>query len=198
MKKIISLMIIFCIVMLLCSCADTPKSPERLPAPQNIKASDRSLTWDNVASSKGYIVKINGVEQNADGNTCYLYDLTDYEIQVKALGDGVNYLDSEFSELFNYAPPAIKLVTPDTKMEGGYVIWETIPNAVKYEITVINPDNSELDYETENISFLYLKEEGGLYTIKVKAVSDSKFYEDSEFGICSYYIDETPPVILSN
>ena len=82
------------------------ESWHKLQAPTNLQISGKTLTWDKVENSVGYLVNIDGKEKTTPKNT---YDLSSftvagkYEIKVIALGDGKKYWDSVWSEVKEYA-----------------------------------------------------------------------------------------------
>ena len=82
------------------------ESGQKLQAPTNLQISGKTLTWDKVENSVGYLVNIDGKEKTTPKNT---YDLSSftvagkYEIKVIALGDGKKYWDSVWSEVKEYA-----------------------------------------------------------------------------------------------
>ena len=84
-----------------------PAEPVRLSAPVNLSIDEESkfLTWDETANAGGYTVDIDGSAFAAETNCYSLALLTEYKtymLKVKALGDGTNYTDSDWSETKSY------------------------------------------------------------------------------------------------
>ena len=78
-----------------------------------------------------------------------------------------------------------KLDTPSILNRNGTIInWSTVENASKYLIDI----NGET-FESTTTSFDFSVVEASVYTIKVKAVSNSKLFEDSDFSSPFNYVD---------
>ena len=70
--------------------------------------------------------------------------------------------------------------------------WSTVENASKYLIDI----NGET-FESTTTSFDFSVVEASVYTIKVKAVSNSKLFEDSDFSSPFNYVDVSALVQLA-
>ncbi len=85
-----------------------------------------------------------------------------------------------------------KLSTPIIKWDQATdrVYWDVVPNAAKYEVVycdTILGDNVTINYNN------YLELENGSYSIKVKAISESPNYINSDFtSIKDIYIRQAP------
>lgn len=86
-----------------------------------------------------------------------------------------------------------KLDTPSILNRNGTIInWSTVENASKYLIDI----NGET-FESTTTSFDFSVVEASVYTIKVKAVSNSKLFEDSDFSSPFNYVDVSALVQLA-
>ncbi len=86
-----------------------------------------------------------------------------------------------------------KLDTPSILNRNGNIInWSTVENASKYLIDI----NGET-FESTTTSFDFSVIEASVYTIKVKAVSNSKLFEDSDFSSPFNYVDVSALVQLA-
>lgn len=86
-----------------------------------------------------------------------------------------------------------KLDTPSILNRNGNIInWSTVENASKYLIDI----NGET-FESTTTSFDFSVVEASVYTIKVKAVSNSKLFEDSDFSSPFNYVDVSALVQLA-
>ena len=86
-----------------------------------------------------------------------------------------------------------KLDTPSILNRNGNIInWSTVENASKYLIDI----NGET-FESTTTSFDFSIVEASVYTIKVKAVSNSKLFEDSDFSSPFNYVDVSALVQLA-
>lgn len=107
---------------------------QQLATPQNLSsevtATSATLTWDEVANAKSYLVTIvDGGDLSADvpnTQTSYTFNnltpQTDYLWTVKAIGDKVNYTDSEESETGEFTTsPSTCTVTYDANGGEGTI-----------------------------------------------------------------------------
>ena len=105
-NRIITLIMLMALALTAGFAACGGESGQKLQAPTNLQISGKTLTWDKVENSVGYLVNIDGKEKTTPKNT---YDLSSftvagkYEIKVIALGDGKKYWDSVWSEVKEYA-----------------------------------------------------------------------------------------------
>ena len=92
---------IICYVTVFTACTvHTLNSPTGL----NVDDSTLILVWDEVKNARAYTVDINGKQENTGGNSYSLEGLAGgtLTIKVKALGDGKDYGDSDWSEPLTY------------------------------------------------------------------------------------------------
>ena len=96
-------------------------------------------TWEAVPNASGYQYKLNGGEEKTLESDAELQvQLQDKDsIQVKAVGDGETYSDSEYSEAKAYTAPVkpqiIKIETPVVTIDGdGTAHWEAVAHASAY------------------------------------------------------------------
>lgn len=98
MKKVKYLILILIGILCLAGAAACSK-PEILAAPQNLRMEGNRLIWDKVECATGYIIYFSG-EEHEIGETYYdfTYDesRSSFEAEVLALGNGSNYLDSDW------------------------------------------------------------------------------------------------------
>lgn len=93
--------ILLLISALLCAiAAGCDSKPKILDAPQNLRVEQNVLIWDETEHASGYIVYFDGSEHETDKN---FYDFSylerfdeAFEVEILALGDGVNFLDSDW------------------------------------------------------------------------------------------------------
>ena len=108
----------------------------KLTAPTLTIGTDGSVSWTEVTGATGYMVDVNGTQfQYTDPIT-----LMDGEkVRVKALGDGVNYTDSNWCPYRTYYAPAQKLATPNpyfAEGEVGVLRWAAITGAIRYKVFI--------------------------------------------------------------
>ena len=109
MKKLRLLLITIslCLVSLAFFTGCTPS----LSSPKNLKVtvSTQVLSWDRVKNAVAYSVSINGEERTTRTNSYSLAALEagEYEIKVKAIGDGINYTDSNWSQEYVFTKLSI-------------------------------------------------------------------------------------------
>lgn len=74
--------------------------------------------------------------------------------------------------------PPVKLETPIVKYEKGVISWNKVKNADKYELSINN--RIEISYDTQY--FLDVTTESKLYYVKVKAITESEKFLNSDFS----------------
>lgn len=107
MKRKVSWLIGILFAVCILSAACVKPQPVKLAAPTNLDIIlSTTLKWTHVPNSSGYSIKIDDAQPINSGkeNNYSLAHLEkgEHEIQVKALGDGENYSDSDWSEKFLY------------------------------------------------------------------------------------------------
>ena len=116
---------------------EAPKAPEVLSTPV-VNISDLGLaTWDAVPNALGYMYLLDGgSEQVLPATTTYLVLQANQSLQVKAIGDGEEYLSSEYSELKTYVVgtipvPEVLSIPVVTISESGLASWSCFPQESK-------------------------------------------------------------------
>ena len=122
--------------------------PTQLDAPE-VKCSEKtsnSLTfaWASVTNAKGYEVSFNGGEPETISKTTYIAENldpeTEYEISVKAVGDGTYYLTSEAA---NCTGTTEAEVEPDLPGEGGVKTYTLTIDANSFNTSSYAANNNE-------------------------------------------------------
>lgn len=181
MRKIALILILICIL----SFAFVGCETKLLPAPSNLVIEDGILTWKKVDNASGYLVSVNGEEYQVSSSflELTLQNNKDYEIKVKAKGDG-KYKDSEFSEVLNYSNKISqtlkRLNSPNIiEIDGlGNAYWTLVSNSMGYKIfknnilykTINDPYTTSLKLDID---------ETGTYSIQVQAIGDNVNFSDS-------------------
>ena len=102
MKKSIKFLILpamlVCAVIVLSACVNI-SLPERKPlaTPTNLRVVEDVLYWDAVSGSTGYVVRVDDVDFHTT-NTFFALPYDARTTKVKALGNGLTRLNSNFSE----------------------------------------------------------------------------------------------------
>lgn len=108
MKKILFGAMIAMMASVVISCEKKPQEPEavKLATPSlsvsNQTESSFTVTWSAVSNAASYVYVFNGGSETSTGELSV--DFTEleagsYEVKVKAVGDGVEYLDSEWASI---------------------------------------------------------------------------------------------------
>ena len=174
MKTVIKTCLILFAALLIAGCAQKEENDNKLQAPYSLKvSSDNVLTWSIIKGAKTYLPNINGEDcEEVTSNQLALSDVAEgghLVIKIKAIGDGVTWLDSDWSEELEY-DMAVALDSPQPVASGKTVSWEAVEGASKYEYNI----NGSLVLTEETTIDLsgYLAER---YTITVRALpNDSK------------------------
>ena len=174
MKSVFKTCLVLFAAILFVGCAQKEGSDNKLQPPYSLKvSSDNVLTWSIVKGAAAYLPNINGEDcEEVVSNQLALSDVASgghLVIKVKAKGDGVTWLDSEWSKELEY-DMAVALETPLPIVSGKTVSWEAVEGASKYEYS-INGSLVLTDAASIDLSG-YLAER---YTICVRALpSDTK------------------------
>ena len=174
MRTVLKTCAVLFAAILTIGCAQKEGSDNKLQAPYSLKvSSDNVLTWSIVKGATSYLPNINGVDcEEVTSNQLALSDVVQgghLVIKVKAIGDGVAWLDSDWSKELEY-DMAVALEAPIPVVSGKTVTWEAVEGASKYEYNI----NGSLVLTEETTIDLsgYLAER---YTITVRALpNDSK------------------------
>lgn len=188
--RLTSIILAIMLVLLMCSCSNPPEDmfldqPEQLSAPQNFRSEGRVIYWDTVENAIGYVVDFEGTEYETEEcslDLSFYEDLGTYQIEIKALGDDINYTDSEWAS-FSYTakeptdPGVTEPTNPDTEddsVKASYdeqgLAYYLLEDGSGYAVTrgKLNPDVPSTLPETIIIPESY----GGL---PVKEVRDHGF-----------------------
>ena len=170
--------------------AATPApQPTKLGTP-TVTISDEGLaSWTAVANASSYVYKINGGAETP--TTATSVQLTDGQsIVVKAVGDGTNYIDGDYSASQTYtastpAPQPTKLGTPTVTISGeGLASWTAVANASSYVYKI----NGGAETPTTATSVQLTDGQ----SIVVKAVGDGTNYIDGDYSASQTYTASTP------
>ena len=202
MKKI---RVILCLVLLitlstfaLTSCGffnkyfgDRTPDPVKLTAPTVTVSENGLATWQSVTNAVGYVYKINGGDEVTTTSTAV--QLTDGQsIVVKAIGNGTEYTDSDYSAAVTYTAPStptpdpVKLTAPTvTVSENGLVTWQSVANAVGYVYKINGGDEVTTTSTTVQLT------DG--QSIVVKAIGNGTEYTDSDYSAAVTYTAPSTP-----
>ena len=174
MKTVIKTCLILFAALLIAGCAQKEENDNKLQTPYSLKvSSDNVLTWSIIKGANTYLPNINGEDcEEVTSNQLALSDVAEgghLVIKIKAIGDGVTWLDSDWSEELEY-DMAVALDSPLPVVSGKTVSWEAVEGASKYEYN-INGSIVLTEETTIDLSG-YLADR---YTITVRALpNDSK------------------------
>ena len=182
MKTVIKTYLILFAALLIAGCAQKEENDNKLQAPYSLKvSSDNVLTWSIIKGANTYLPNINGEDcEEVTSNQLALSDVAEgghLVIKIKAIGDGVTWLDSDWSEELEY-DMAVALDSPLPVVSGKTVSWEAVEGASKYEYNI----NGSLVLTEETVIDLsgYLAER---YTITVRALpNDNKLNTTSAWS----------------
>ena len=171
------------------------------PAPQPTKLGTPTITisgeglasWTAVANASSYVYKINGGEETQ--TTVTSVQLTDGQsIIVKAVGDGTNYTDGDYSASKTYTagtpvPQPTKLGTPTVTISStGLASWTAVANASSYVYKI----NGGAETSTTATSVQLSNGQ----SIVVKAVGDGTNYTDGDYSASQTYTADTPDAVV--
>ena len=173
MKKvyriITSLVLALCMTVSLAGCfvpdddgGDTPPSfqfvPLSTPSGLAFDADTYTLSWTGDANADGYIVYHNGAESETTATSLQIFLTTETNVfKVKAVGDGLDYVDSGWSQEYTYTVPAEQLsvyekvnikIAKDLE-DRGYTLIKII--GISYASDTANWDGENITFQTISI-----------------------------------------------
>lgn len=183
LSLILSICMCFCLAA--CDSCNDETEPVQLATPVVTVDADGVARWSAIENASGYAYKIsNGEEKNTDATSVTLTD--GQSIAVKAVGDGVNFTDSGYSEAKTYTKPAqpVKLGTPTVTIDdNGLATWAAVPNASGYMVKIG-------DTETEQTELSKQLTDG--QSIQVKAVGDGTTFTTGDYSAVQTYTATEP------
>lgn len=138
-------------------------------APENINANVYTPTYE-VYYPNG--VTYNGEKNGTTMDITYLEGGESYTFQVKAIGNGTNYINSEKST----SVTIYKLATPQVTRENGKYVWGGVANAQSYVVYIDGVEVEKITHVSGQTYshtpyFTQLKD----YTVEVIAVGDEGY-----------------------
>ena len=209
-KRVFALLLTACALMLtfigLTSCTDdgtvptnsTAAAPQRLEAPV-VTLSGNVASWASNDQADKFEISLDGILSYVE-NTLTSKTLSNGQtIKVRAVGDGVDFKTSDWSNSVTYTEGAVppdnqptKLSTPVVSISStGLASWSVVPNAVSY-IYKINGG-------TEIATGVTAVQLTNGQSIVVKAVGNGTTYLDSDYSTSKTYTEGsvTPPPPVS-
>jgi hypothetical protein len=177
-----------------------------LVQPFGMVINDGVLAWgamDNASSFEVYVAGVTGSPFTVAAGT-YSYDLSaldlvagTYDVTIKAIGDGVSYLDSVMSGIVVYTvvDGSVQLTTPFGMVinNSGVLVWGAMTNASSFEVYVDGATGSPFTVVAGTYSYdlSALSLAAGTYDVTIKAIGDGVDYTDSEIsGAVQYTVTE--------
>lgn len=166
----------------------------RLGIPEDILVNDTTLIWNSSSAMLraprlpegvvGYCVEVNGVEHIVENTNFSLLGLEPgiYSIRIKALGDNINYYDSDFSGYVTYTVYRLDTPTGFT-ISSGIISWAPVANSNGYIISI---NDVQTTISTTNYSLIGLAEND--YTIRVLALGNNTTHYNSDWSSYANYI----------
>ena len=152
---------------------------QTLPAPTGLRIDGTNLRWSAVLNAVSYTVLINGTEHTVTGTSHSLLGLPAgiYTVSVRANGNRVTFLDSEFSSSYSHVVQTLSAPS-GLRIEGTNLRWNAVPNAAGYTV-VINGIEHTVTGTSHSLVGLPL----GIHTIRVRANGGGTIFLDSEFSV---------------
>lgn len=185
------LMIILAAVMVFSMVAAgcTPKAPEATKLDTPVVTVDASgvATWKPVANASSYTYKIDGDEEvNVNTNKVTLTD--GQSIQVKAIGDGENFTDSDYSAAVTFNAAEVKPAVGLPQPELGYYISNADvieeANEIRYIVYTTNESSAE-NYNQIAVRKGEMTEDGWVYGEEHVAITGTDGAWDTFIGSAS-------------
>lgn len=169
--------------------------PAQLATPVVSISSSGRATWQSVKNAKEYCYKIyDGIYLVSTETTPERFATLEsgQTILVKAVADGVNYSDSDFSEAQTYneeqeepdTNEPIKLSTPIVTVNSdGWASWESVENAVGYRYIIYSSVDDLKSYTNNGAGVVVSAVALNLgQKIQVQAFADGVNYSNSDLS----------------
>lgn len=180
-----------------CDPATTPPTPQQLSAP-TVTLNGNVASWqENLDADK--------FEISLDGNLSYVENtitqktlISGQSLKVRAIGDGINYTNSTWSNTVTYTsqgtnpPTPTQLSTPLVSISStGIASWQSIPNAIGYKYKI----NGANEQTTTALSIILTNGQ----SIQVMAVGDGTAFSNSNWSSLATYVEQgtNPPAQTS-
>ena len=168
----------------------TQPRPDKLGTPA-ITVFGLTVSWQAIENARGYEIFVDGVSAGVQTETSYTLNPQEYKtysVQVKAVSDTDDYVDSDLSFAVKITVEPKQLKVPVVSVDGLVFSWQAIENASGYEIFV---DGVSAGVQTET-SYTLMPKEFKIYTVQVKAVSESDDFVDSDLSNSEIYENVKP------
>ena len=154
------------------------KVAQNLSAPEVTIDLDGLATWEPVTGATGYeyVITHSDSTTTTDTTTNTQVQLANGDkIKVKTLGDGEDYISSDYGTEVEYTMVPVTLDTPVVEVNlAGVASWGAVENAVKYVYVINDGEEQETTHRTVQLT--------NGQSIKVKAVGK----EGSRFQASAY------------
>ena len=161
-------------------------TPQKLNAPV-VTLTDNVASWEANANADKFEISLDGSLSYVENSVTSKTLSSGQTMKIRAVGDGVNYSTSDWSNSVTFiqnAPATSKLYTPDvTVSSSGMASWSAIPNAVGYTYKI----DGGAETFTSNTSVQLTNGQ----SITVKAVGDGTAYTDSDYSLAKTYEEST-------
>ena len=173
----------------------------QLESPINLSAADNILTFNAVPDATGYRIYANGnpisgviTETSFDLSGLGLTEGT-HNIQVRAIGDGQFWLNSELSTTVNFVvppPPPIILPAPtNLVIVDGLLTWQDVPEANGFRIyanmLAISGILTTVEFDLSTVIL-----QSGTYDIQVRSIGDGVNWDNSALSVAVEFYVEKP------
>ena len=166
----------------------------KLVAPENVTVDGDILKWSASESAKLYEIKATLNNQVTLFTTSSIqYDIKAFSIgnwtfEVRALGDGVFFESSNYSQSFTHEIEPIYLTIPQNiAINSGVFSFNAVNDAVSY-IVKINDSEVSINQTSLNLNSYNLNP--GTYIVSVKAIGNNQSIIDSTFSSTVTFVIE--------
>lgn len=179
MKRLLLIIIGALLLPMLVFCTEQTDEPAKLATPTlKINEQTGDASWEAIEGASGYKYKIGDVEKEVSAETLAIRLISGETISVKALGDGQDYLDSDWSDGVSFTT-TVKLSKPKlttTKIGNQVLIsWERDANATSYMYRLNDGAETPID------ATQYLINVGDIF--RLRAVGDDEAFLNSDWTI---------------
>lgn len=168
-------------------------SLNQLETPTGLTQENGYFEWDAVTNASSYLLEYDTKEIDVSADDCaYIdedYHQGEHYYRVKAIGDGENYSNSEWSNILEWND-LVKLDAPaNFKYQSGNLTWDAVDHASGYKVKI---DSN--DYVSATSPYSVSSLTPGPHTASVVAVGTGS-YGDSDPSSTNW--DTTPDTVVA-
>lgn len=192
-RLLFTILVITAALTIIFTLSGCDRAKTQLQAPDNVWLTEKGiLRWNSVDGASGYIVSIDSKEEpqiqstELDLSDLNMVDGQTYEVKVKAIGDGVFYTNSIFSDIFDIVYKKPNFETDDTNDTENST--DKPQNNVDESTSNDNVDNTPEDDETISDNIVNVPENNEVEFYIPHAQNNPQLKDSCTDNVHNYYL----------